>query len=167
MKNCLLHSSGRSSNLKINLENINYTDLKDTSENSSYSFSVGTTLGINAQGQKVSSHWQDGTTTIGFSNAGQDKEGLTHSTIGQGEITVGGEKSQAGGINRDLSKTQIITKDEKSGGFNVNLNIDNSWIAGKKYIKTDENGNPILDENGKEIVEKKTTPLEEIKSNLS
>jgi len=105
-------------NLTVSVNRLDHEDLKDTSEASSYSFGMGVDLS------------KKGDTNLSASNGGHDKEGVTLATIGQGDIAVGGNLTLDVPINRDLIRSQQITKDETTGGLDVNLSVSNELITG-------------------------------------
>ena len=121
-------------NLNIETNKLTYSDLKDKAESDSYSFSVGTTFGAapsdSSKGANSgSADWENGTTNIAFYNGGFIKEGETNATIGNGNIVVNNETNPATEINRDITKSQIVTRDEKTGGYNADISISNSYIS--------------------------------------
>ena len=68
----------------------------------------------------------NGSTTITMKDKGSEKEQITHATIGSGNITVGGESNpDLEGLNRDVSKSQEITKDKITGALDGSMTIDN------------------------------------------
>ncbi len=136
-------------NLTVDVAKLTYRDLLDSSESSSFNFSIGTGLsGDKDKTGKTQIGWKNGNTNIAFSNGGSEKEGVTHSTLGQGNITVNGDPNGAGDINRDLTKTQIVTQDKKTGGFNVDISISNQFIA-------DVANEGLVDATGKQLAEAK------------
>ena len=117
-------------NLSIQAEKLNVQDLKDTSESSSFSFGIGTsfadlkdTTGSPGQG------WKSGSTDISFANGGHEKEGMSRTTLGQGNINIEDNPEALASVNRDISQAQVVTKDEKTGGFNVDISVSNRLIA--------------------------------------
>ncbi|MBD5405802.1 hypothetical protein HDR59_04635 [bacterium] len=97
----------------------------------------------------------NGSTTITMKDKGSEKEQITHATIGSGNITVGGESNpDLEGLNRDVSKSQEITKDKITGALDGSMTIDNRILLGwmdEKVYERDENGNIKKDENGNDI----------------
>jgi len=60
-----------------------------------------------------------GSTTLTAKDTGEEKKQTTHATIGQGNITVGGEDNpELAKLNRDTDKAQEITKDIITGALN-------------------------------------------------
>ncbi len=80
------------------------------------------------QKQILSMMFDCGTTRITITNQGSEKEGVTHATIGKGYIEVadGGDISD---INRDINKTETITKDQVTGALDVDLTINHSIVT--------------------------------------
>lgn len=53
---------------------------------------------------------------------------LTFATLGKGTILVNGEEIDPN-VNRDINATQIITKDERKGGLNIDMTVDTRYIT--------------------------------------
>ncbi|MCL1889038.1 MAG: hypothetical protein FWF99_00845 [Desulfovibrionaceae bacterium] len=70
-----------------------------------------------------------GSTTIGMTNAGDEKDGITRATIGSGDVEIA--DGSGGGINRDINRQQEITRDLLTGARNANLTIDKRWFSEK------------------------------------
>lgn len=67
--------------------------------------------------------------SIGFTlvDSGEEREQNTNATIGQGQITIGGAEAtadQLAGLNRNIDASQVITKDELTGGLDAGLTVD-------------------------------------------
>ena len=112
-------------NLVLNTGSLTYSDIydNDTEKNQNLNVGLGTTI------------------NFGFSNGGVDIEQTTKATIGNGKITIGGHtltdnetitqdgtivaKSEENtGINRDVNNSQEITKNETTGGWNVDVSLN-------------------------------------------
>ena len=112
-------------NLVLNTGSLTYSDIYDnnTEKNQNLNVGLGTTI------------------NFGFSNGGVDIEQTTKATIGNGKITIGGHtltdnetitqdgtivaKSEENtGINRDVNNSQEITKNETTGGWNIDVSVN-------------------------------------------
>ena len=69
----------------------------------------------------------EGTTTIGMQNSGYEKEQITRATIGQGEI-ITTDNSDLSSLNRDINKSQEITKDTITGALDFEVTFDNRLL---------------------------------------
>ncbi|WP_231908914.1 hemagglutinin repeat-containing protein [Marinomonas sp. TW1] len=83
------------------------------------------------------------TTNIGANFDGYEKAQTTKTTIGLGDVTVGGsnidEQAQFADLNRDITNSQEITKDVERGGLDANLTVDNRMLtaSGRQQIAND------------------------------
>ena len=68
----------------------------------------------------------DGKTTVGRTNKAYEIEGVTRATIGQGTLDIA--DGSGGNVNRDINKTQEITKDIITAASDYNVTIDNRLI---------------------------------------
>ena len=94
----------------------------------------------------------NGTTSITHINEGQEKEGTTRATIGNGNITIANkEVNQENNnldlirdLNRNIDNSQEITKDMITGVANNTIEIDNRVItpSGWKSIYSDVRNAP-------------------------
>ena len=95
--------------------------------------------------------YPSGSTTISAQNQGYKKEGTTFASVGQGNIKTGGAQmfdsttgnliSNTSGtvlasnsaaiqsLNRDINKTQIVTRDTITGALDTSITIDNRILA--------------------------------------
>ena len=97
--------------LRIRANEITYQDLSDI-DRSEYQ-KIG--AGLKAGGEGLDS------LNFQFAKAGHDKQGFTRTTVGQGDII---SLDDVSGINRDLAKTQEITKNEIQEAVNIGLNVN-------------------------------------------
>jgi hypothetical protein len=126
-------------------------NLSNLSRGSSTTVASDSTTG-NPIGQ--TNYFPAGSTTLSMQNQGYTKEQTTKATIGNGTITIGSTQtfdangnlvSSVGGktieeitqnplttndlqlttLNRDITKTQIITKDTITGALDVSVTLDN------------------------------------------
>jgi hypothetical protein len=75
-----------------------------------------------------------GSTTITNKNVGHEMEQETRATIGEGEISIGGEiQGEASpllaSLNRDVGLAQEVTRDEVTGALDYEVTIDHNVIA--------------------------------------
>ena len=96
-----------------------------------------------------------GSTTISLINESRWKEGNTKATIGNGNITIGGNTAttaQLAGVNRDINNTEEITRDIIDGALNASVTIDNRLLSkeGRASIKDDfkTSGDLVVDIGG-------------------
>ena len=108
-------------NLSVIADQIIYNTLQDRNKESSYGISLGISGSATPPLQTP-----NGSTTIGASYSGLNQAQSTQATIGNGTIQT---TSSLAGLNRDIGVTQKMTKDQKTGGLNVNLTIDNAVFA--------------------------------------
>ncbi|MCL2145010.1 MAG: hemagglutinin repeat-containing protein [Endomicrobia bacterium] len=146
-----------SGDMTLTTKELEYNDLKDknVSRETGFGFSTSVGLGkgtdaVNADKQKTSLA-PGGSTTLSFKNTGSDQRQTTYATIGEGNIIIAGQAAtteQLTGLNRDLSNTQTITKDQIIGALDASVTIDNRVLLGflKKEVK-DEDGNTIYEQN--------------------
>ena len=138
-------------NLNINVNHLEVTDLQDKATSQQQGGGISTSL------TTLNTPTREGQTTIQLSNGGTNKEGTTSAAFGQGkiivqnDITVNGNTTAATNADatntalaehRDTNKTQITTKDETSGGLNVNLTANNKDYLNP--VKAVEEGNKEL-----------------------
>ncbi|WP_428897874.1 hemagluttinin repeat-containing protein [Parelusimicrobium proximum] len=132
---------------------LEYRDIEDYDYSESYSIKTGQSWGTQpanqsdstgktpgSQGTSTEGGGLDkidpskGSNTLGGSIHGHDKEQLTKATIGEGTIIIKGEEqaneSEAlDGLNRDLESTQVITRDEETGGLDAEITVSNDWFT--------------------------------------
>lgn len=113
-------------NLDIKAGSIEANDIYNYDRNSNSGISINTNLGGNPLGSNDG--YDDGKTHLTITDNGYEKEGMTHATIGKGNIEVA-DGSDISGINRDINKTETITKDQVTGALDVDLTINHSVIT--------------------------------------
>ncbi len=133
-------------NLEIAVETATVRDIMDKDEYYQKQFSAGVSFdGKNTDDSTDTTDQtgknRGGRTSVGFSDGGYEKEQINRGTIGAGAVTVGemvvitAEEDRVSGLNRDVEKSQELTKDEKRGGFDVDLTVDNELITDTgKYV---------------------------------
>lgn len=79
-----------------------------------------------------------GSTTVNVVDKGSVKESNTHATIGKGNIEVA-DGSDIAGVNRDVNKTETVTRDEITGALDATVTVDNRIFteAGREDIAKD------------------------------
>lgn len=75
-------------NLTLTTNTLVYEDIKDFYNNTSKGFNFSTSIGANKTDQNDINLHPQGTTTIGLTNQSEEKEQITKSTIGNGNISV-------------------------------------------------------------------------------
>ncbi|MCQ2599433.1 MAG: hypothetical protein MJ187_03595, partial [Alphaproteobacteria bacterium] len=97
--------------LNLTTNELEYNDIHDFNTSNERGFGVNTGVGISTDKGETNLH-PSGSTTVSATHTGQNTEQTTHATIGNGNITVGGETNpELAGLNRDTDKVQEITKD--------------------------------------------------------
>ena len=86
----------------------------------------------------------NGSTTIGLTHTGQEREQITRATIGLGNITIANntqsnDSELLAGLNRNVDKSQEITKDIITGALDASMTIDNRVFTsdGRSSIAND------------------------------
>ncbi len=100
-------------NLEIAVDELVVENIKD--KDKSYTYGGGVSA-------------SSGGTNLSFSDGGYDKRQTTYATIGSGSITVGGDDYK-GDLNRDINSSQVITRDDELGGFDVSVNVDHRLFS--------------------------------------
>ena len=125
--------------LKINLatNTLTYQDLNDFYREETKGYNFGTSVGGNTDKGKANMA-PNGSTTIGLTHTGQEKEQITRATIGNGSIVIANNKDISD-LNRDVDKSQEITKDIITGALNGSMTIDNRVFTsdGRSSIAND------------------------------
>ncbi|XTP68080.1 hemagluttinin repeat-containing protein [Parelusimicrobium proximum] len=111
---------------------LSYEDIEDHNYSRNKSTSVNTSTGSVNPIETILS--PSGETTISKSDEGEKKDQTTKATIGEGTIVINGEEQDNDsealeGLNRDLDATQVITRDEKTGGLNYTITVDHAIAA--------------------------------------
>ncbi|MDR1124170.1 MAG: hemagglutinin repeat-containing protein [Elusimicrobiota bacterium] len=116
-------------NLTLNTNSLTYENIEDyyESENKSSGFNINVNIGNNEDGTLNTQKFPKGSVGFNLANSGEEREQDTNATIGQGNIMIGGQEAteeQLSGLNRDITQSQVITRDELTGGLNGGLTID-------------------------------------------
>ena len=77
-----------------------------------------------------------GSVSVGLNESGYDREQITKATIGQGTLTVAGAGSHidhfgnttGAGINRDISQAQVLIKDKRLDGLDIDTSIQTRYV---------------------------------------
>ncbi|WP_428897775.1 hemagluttinin repeat-containing protein [Parelusimicrobium proximum] len=137
--------------MTLSTGSLEYRDIEDYDYSESYSIKTGQSWGTQpanqsdstgktpgSQGTSTDGGGLDkidpskGSNTLGGTISGYDKEQLTKATIGEGTIIIDGEEQEAEdleGLNRDLDATQVITRDEETGGLDAEITVSNDWFT--------------------------------------
>ncbi len=117
-------------NLSLTTNSLTYEDIKDIE--SHYSKSLGGNLGIGTKDSYKVTEQAKGTThyNINFENKGYEKEQITRATIGSGTINIAAN-SDISGLNRDIFKSQELTKDTITGNLKGEVSLETIIEAGK------------------------------------
>ena len=82
--------ASNSDNLSLNTGSLTYSDLNDFYREETKGYNFGTSVGGNTDKGKANMA-PNGSTTIGMTHTGQEKEQITRATIGLGNITINSE----------------------------------------------------------------------------
>ena len=145
-----------------NLDDHYYT--QNFGANFSTSIGVGVVNATSGQGTAAADNpnqqinfYPTGSTTIGLQDSSSKKEQVTKATIGEGNVTTnaniifdsngnpititGGDlnsETALANLNRDVTKSQVITRDQITGALDVSVTIDNRLLAAIYEIATDK-----------------------------
>ncbi|MFY0639798.1 MAG: hemagglutinin repeat-containing protein [Bermanella sp.] len=110
--------------LSFATDTLSSEDLQDHSTSSDKGFNLNT---------------GEGSTTVGANYSGHDTEQTTKATIGNGNVTVGGDQLAEGNVNRDVNNSQEITKDHELGGLDATVTVDHRLATeeGRQDIAND------------------------------
>ena len=140
--------------MTFSTKELEYNDLKDINTNKSTGFGLSTSVGFGKGESNATTDTQKsslspkGTTTLSFKNTGNEQEQTTKATIGEGTINVSGNVINDGvviagsdpqsieGLNRDMTNSQEVTKDQITGALDASVTIDNRLLTseGRKDI---------------------------------
>ena len=72
-----------------------------------------------------------GSTTVGLTSNGHKTEQDTLATLGGGNITKkDGSEHDVSDVNSDLNNSQVITKDQQTGGLDATVTVDHRLLSG-------------------------------------
>ena len=112
-----------SESLHLATNELEFKDIHDFDKTKEDGFGLSTSVGISTDKEKTTLH-PNGETSLTLKDTGNDKEQITHATIGEGVIEVA-QGSDLTGLNRDTTKAQEITKDMTTGALDASASIDN------------------------------------------
>ncbi|TBW46418.1 hypothetical protein EZI54_23185 [Marinobacter halodurans] len=141
-------------NLDLTTDTLTVADLNDTDqgEDRGFNASVTVNLGGEPRNKAQQSGPQTGQTTVGGHYYGHDRAQTSHATIGQGQLVVGSaEQDTVAGLNRDLDKSQEVTRDLDIGGLDASVTVDHRVLSAAGW---DSIVNDAVDtmEHGEDIV---------------
>ena len=124
-------------NLTLTTNTLTYEDIKDFYNNETKGSNFSISIGANKTDQNDINLHPQGTTT----NKGEEKERITRATIGGGSILVkdkingkdilinennkSNQNTLLSDLNRDINKSQEITKNQITGALDGSMTIDN------------------------------------------
>ncbi|MGY5796418.1 hemagglutinin repeat-containing protein [Rheinheimera faecalis] len=121
-------------NLSLTTGSFAFTDLTNKSYSSSQSVGVNANLGLSdkanaADPAQSSTEAALNSSTYSYQNESSQSLDKTLATIGQGNITVGGEAASPEGLNRDVDNTnkEIYAVDRQQG--NIDLTVDHRLLS--------------------------------------
>lgn len=135
-----------SGKLELRTDTLVVNDLQDYRRDDTRGYSIGTTLSHNTlrdsegqvelDSQGEARTYLGGSTTVSAQKFGHITEQATRATLGNGSVIVGGEQLSAdntailglAALNRDIEKSQEITRDQDTGGLNATLTIDHRLL---------------------------------------
>ena len=139
-------------NMSIDVDTLTITDQKNKEESWSESFSFSTSMGGNFdQAGKAGLAPGNGSTAVGANNSGSKTEGIAYGVLGKTKsLKVAGEdvaddSEILAGKHRDISETSVVTKEETTGGLNVDVTISNAYL-GKDGLKNLKNDLSLVDD---------------------
>ena len=112
-----------SESLHLATNKLEYKDLQDFDRSNDKGYGVNTGVGISTNKGETNLH-PNGETSLTLKDTGNDKEQITHATIGEGVIEVA-QDSDLIGLNRNTTKAQEITKNMTTGALDATASIDN------------------------------------------
>lgn len=151
--------NGQAANLQIKARKLSTEDL--IAKDQRFSERVGTGYqGITAGGLNTAGS----TLSASASNNGHEKETLYQSIIGQGTLQIS-TSDVPKNLVRDVTKGEIVVKDETLGGLEADATVATRWIAGGETLRASTKG--VKDPYGKPTMEvDQTSAWEEITKDL-
>lgn len=114
-------------NLDIKAGSLEANDIHNYNNSSENGFGFGVSTGPDNSGKNDGR--PSGSVTVHVTDKGSVNESTTHATIGKGNIEVA-DGSDISDINRDINKTETVTKDEVTGALDASVTVDNRIITG-------------------------------------
>jgi hypothetical protein len=123
-----------SGNLSLNTGSLNFTDLSNRSYSSNQSFGVSGSVGVSDKANPADPSQSNTNLALNSSNYSYQNESSqsldkTLATIGQGNITVGGNEVEPEGLNRDVDaiNKELYAVDRQQG--NIDLTVDHRLLS--------------------------------------
>jgi filamentous hemagglutinin len=128
-------------NLKLTTKELEYSDIVDINVSKANGFGLSTMIGATTNEGETNLHPQ-GQTTLSIKKTGSESEQINRATVGKGVVEVDGEEKtneQLTGLNRDVNKSQELTKEMITGALDGSVTIDNRVFTeeGRKSIVKD------------------------------
>jgi len=129
-------------NLNLSTKEFEHKDLQDRNVSQNKGFGINTSIGASVTDKGKANVAPNGSTTLSLTNTGNEQTQTTKATLGQGNITIGGQaatQEQLSGLNRDVTNSQTVTKDQITSALNASVTIDNRVFtsAGRASIISD------------------------------
>lgn len=122
--------------LGINAKGFEYEDIKDHAYKSAFDYGIQISAGkFDKEGkfaQNLGTGLQNATLTGSFYNQGSKKEQITKATLGKGDIKIDGKEAdekQLSELNREIRKSQEITREEITRALNAELTVDTRFVT--------------------------------------
>jgi adhesin HecA-like repeat protein len=140
-----------SGQMAFSTKELEYSNLEDRNVNRNQGFGINTSIGGNLTDQGALNLTPSGSTTLSFTKTGNEQHQTTKATIGKGTIIIDGSDTANDSkapqeLNRDLTNTQEITKDQITGALDSSITIDNRLLTssgrasiGKDFKNFDKN----------------------------
>jgi len=147
--------------LNLTTGTLNVSHLDNQTHSEQRGFGIQTGLGIQ-QTENDDFQLSGGSSTLSLHNQGQVTEGRTQATLGGGTIQVGGQtlndSNSLEGLNRDLSQSQITTRDQQTGGLKAGITVDHRLLTqnGREEILDQQKD---LGDNSKKVLGSTTGDL--------
>ncbi|KUM52369.1 hemagglutinin repeat-containing protein [Rheinheimera sp. EpRS3] len=131
-------------NLSLNTGSFNFTDLSNRSYSSNQSFGISGSVGVSDAANPADPNQSNTDLALNSSNysyQNQSSQSLdkTLATVGQGNITVGGNEVEPQGLNRDVDaiNKELYAVDRQQG--NIDLTVDHRLLTeeGREQIAQD------------------------------
>ncbi len=132
-------------NLNIKAGSLEAKDIYNYENHSQEQYSVSTSVmtgndkkDVAHNNKDINDGYVNGKTHITLQDQSSEKTGITHATIGKGNIGVA-DGSDISGINRDVNEMNEIVSDKVTGALDVDLTIDNREFTkdGREQINKD------------------------------
>jgi hypothetical protein len=135
-------------NMTLNTKEFEYIEIKDKDERRSYDYGGGASFG-KGDGKSSAIPADAKSVSVTLKNQGSEKEQINRATLGAGNINISGSVTNNGvviagsdpqsiaGLNRDVTKSQEITKDIVTNQLDGEVTVDvKFWGSVYDVIKT-------------------------------